>query len=400
MLNFVGAARKADEEAGRTDGSGERRTPLYGEHEALGARMVDFHGWRMPLDYGSIVAEHRAVRSAAGLFDVSHMGEIEVRGSGAGAFLDHLLTNRIGNLAPGRARYSPMTAPDGGTIDDLMVYRLDEGRYLLVVNAARREADWAWVKAQAGGWTAVEVEDVGDETAEMALQGPRAAAVLDRLSAGAASALGRFRCRTAEVAGRTVLLARTGYTGEDGFEIYCRPDDAVALWRAALAEGRVEGVVPAGLGARDSLRLEAALPLYGQELGPDVSPLAAGLGRFVDLDKDFVGRDALRRERDAGLPRRVVGLRLVERAVPRTGYRVLDPAGHEVGRVTSGGISPTLGAAVALALVAAEVSEVGARLAVEVRGRPVGAEVVPTPFYRREAERSDASHGSAVHEGA
>lgn len=363
------------------------RTPLAAEHESLGGRMTDFHGWWMPIDYGSIVDEHRAVRTAAGLFDVSHMGEVRVEGAGAGAFLDHLLTNRMDNLAVGRARYSPMTDESGGTIDDLMVYRLADEDYLVVVNAANAKADFAWIQARAEGRPDVRVRDQSAAIAEVALQGPRAAAVIDRLSepAGQASALGRFRCARATVAGTATLLARTGYTGEDGFELYTAAADAVALWRAILAAGRADGVVPTALGARDTLRLEAALPLYGQELTRDISPLAAGLGRFVRLDKPFVGRDALVREMEAGIPRRIAGLRLLERGVPRTGYPVLDGEGRRVGEVTSGLLSPTLGIPVALALVPAALAEPGSRLSVEIRGRALAAAVVPTPFYQREA---------------
>jgi aminomethyltransferase len=352
--------------------------------------MTDFHGWRMPLDYGSIVEEHRAVRTAAGLFDVSHMGEVRVLGSGAGAFLDGLLTNRFDNLSVGRARYSPMTADDGGTIDDVMVYRLADEDYLVVVNASNREKDVAWIEAQAAKAPYVTVKDISDEVAEVALQGPKACAVLDRVAAGAASGLGRFRCQKTTLAGREVLLARTGYTGEDGFEVYSTGEDAVAVWRAILEAGADEGVVPAALGARDTLRLEAALPLYGQELGPKISPLAAGLGRFVRLDKPFVGRDALLQEQEAGIPRRVVGLRLLERAVPRTGYRVLAPDGEALGEVTSGVLSPTLGVPIALALVPSAYAGPGSRVAVEVRGRAVPAEVVSTPFYQREAVQHGA----------
>jgi aminomethyltransferase len=370
-----------------TDEGGLRRTPLAAEHESLGGRMTDFHGWWMPIDYGSIVDEHRAVRTAAGLFDVSHMGEVRVEGPGAGAFLNGLLTNRMDNLAVGRARYSPMTDESGGTIDDLMVYRLADEDYLVVVNASNAEGDYAWIAAQAEGRAGVGVRDQSAEIAEVALQGPRAAAVLDRMTepAGQASALGRFRCARAVVAGKQALLARTGYTGEDGFEVYTSASDAVPVWQAILREGGADGVVPAALGARDTLRLEAALPLYGQELTREVSPLAAGLERFVRLDKAFVGRDALQREMDAGVPRRVAGLRLLERGVPRTGYPVLDAEGRRVGEVTSGVLSPTLGDPVALALVPAALAEPGSRLAVEIRGRAVAAEVVSTPFYHREA---------------
>ncbi len=377
-----------------SDLGGMRRTPLAAEHERLGGRMTDFHGWWMPIDYGSIVDEHKAVRTRAGLFDVSHMGEVRVEGPGAAAFLDGLLTNRMDNLGVGRARYSPMTDEAGGTIDDLMVYRLADEDYLVVVNAANAAEDYAWIARQAAGRDGVRVRDQSDEVAEVALQGPAAARVLERLvePAGAAAGLGRFRCQRARVAGLEALLARTGYTGEDGFEVYVRAGDAVQVWRAILEAGREDGVIAAGLGSRDTLRLEAALPLYGQELSRKISPLAAGLGRFVRLERPFVGRDALRREQDAGVPRRVVGLRLKERGVPRTGYAVLDREGRRVGEVTSGVLSPTLGEPVALALVPAALAEPGSEVAVEIRGRALAAEVVPTPFYVREVGESDGAH--------
>jgi aminomethyltransferase len=347
--------------------------------------MVDFHGWEMPLDYGSILEEHRAVRTAAGLFDVSHLGEVAVEGPGAQALLDRLLTQRM-DLEPGRARYALMLDPQGGVVDDLVAYRLGAEAYLLVVNASRREADLAWMGQVAAGTPGVRVEDRSDGLALLALQGPRAEAILDPLCEGSARPLRRFRFREAQVAGVACRISRTGYTGEDGFELGCAAGDAPALWAALLEAGAPEGLRPAGLGARDLLRLEAALPLYGQELGPDLSPLTAGLERFVDLTKpEFIGRSALLAERAAGVPRRLVGLVLEERrGVPRPGHPVRTPEGAPAGRVTSGGISPSLGGTpIALAVVDRALAEPDTPLTVEIRGRNAAARVVRLPFYTK-----------------
>ena len=360
--------------------AGLRRTPLYEEHRALGARMVPFAGWEMPLQYAGIVEEHRAVRQAAGLFDVSHMGEIEVAGPGARAALQRLVTNDVERLVPGRALYTVMCTPEGGIVDDLLVYQLGEQRYMLVVNAANTERDLAWVREHAGG-PGVTVTDRTQETALLALQGPRAQAILSRVTDDIdLDALRPFHF----VGGWEGMISRTGYTGEDGFELFLSWDAAVTVWRGILAAGEPEGLVPAGLGARDTLRLEACLPLYGQELDLDTTPLEAGLEFVVKWDKGpFLGRDALLRQRQQGLRKRLVGLRLVEPGVARTGYRVLDERGEPVGRVTSGTVAPTLGASVALAYVPPALARVGQRLAVEIRGRAVAAQVVETPFYRR-----------------
>jgi aminomethyltransferase len=349
--------------------------------------MVDFHGWRMPVQYRSIVEEHRAVREAVGLFDVSHMGEVAVRGAGARAYLNHLVTQNVATLLPGRARYALMCAPDGGVVDDLVICCLKDDDFLVVVNASRREADLAWMTAEAKTWPGVRVADVSDDWALLAVQGPRAAAVMDRLTGGEASPLRRFRFRSTTVGEVPALLSRTGYTGEDGFEVFCPADRADGVWQAVLEAGGPEGIRPAGLGARDSLRLEAALPLYGQDIGPHLSPLAAGLDRFVDWEKGpFVGRDALWAERAAGVPRRLAGLVAQDRGgVPRSGHEVVDPAGRPVGEVTSGAYSPTLGRGIALAAVPADLAAVGQELGIVIRDRAVPSRVVALPFYSRGA---------------
>ncbi|MCL6611243.1 MAG: glycine cleavage system aminomethyltransferase GcvT [Peptococcaceae bacterium] len=361
-----------------------KKTPLHDLHAALGAQMFPFGGWTMPLRYGDILEEHRAVRERAGLFDVSHMGEIVVRGPRAGSLVQELVTNDISGMEDGQAVYSPMCAGDGGVLDDLLVYRLEAGHYMLVVNAANTGRDLAWVRSHAG--EGVEVEDVSGRTALLALQGPRAAEVLKPLAGFDPGSLGSYRFVRGPVAGVECLVSRTGYTGEDGFEIYLDAGDGAGVWQALMESGRNHGLVPAGLGARDTLRLEASLPLYGHELNEKTTPLEAGLGRFVKLDKGpFTGREALQRQQREGLSRRLVGLSMLDRGVPRAGYPVLvgdDPAGA----VTSGGYAPTLNACLAMAYVTSSVNP-GDRVAVLIRGKKCGAAVVPLPFYKKSARR-------------
>jgi aminomethyltransferase len=375
-----------------------RRTPLTAVHEELGATLTDFAGWLMPLRYGSESAEHAAVRGAAGLFDLSHMGEITVTGPGAADALDYALVGRLSALKPGRARYTMIVDEDGGVLDDLVVYRLDDDEFLVVANAANAETVGGLLAARAFGRDAT-VTDRGDDYALIALQGPRAAAILGPLTDARLEEIKYYAGYPATVAGAAVLLARTGYTGEDGFEVFARPADAAGIWAALSAAGAGHGLVPAGLAARDTLRLEAGMALYGNELGPDVTPFDAGLDRLVRLDKpgDFVGRAALAARAGAVPDRRLVGLAGQTRRVPRHGYAVLWD-GAPAGTVTSGAPSPTLGRPIAMAYVspavadeaAAEASEAGAdggagRLAVDIRGRAEPARLVPLPFYRRPA---------------
>lgn len=374
-------------------GVSARRTPLYERHRALGARMTVFADWEMPLQYTGILEEHRAVRQAAGLFDVSHMGELRLRGPAALQALDWLCTNDPRRLSTGRGMYTLFCDAEGGTVDDGVVYCLAAGSdYLLVVNAARVEADLSWMRAELearplppGGWN---LEDMSAATALLALQGPAAAAILGSLlgeDGGGVLALRPFHLQPeVVVAGCRCLVARTGYTGEDGFELACDPQDAVTLWDALLAAGAPRGCRPAGLGARDTLRLEAALPLYGHELSASVSPLEAGLGRFVRLDgREFCGAAALRRQQARGPQRALVGLLPDPPAIARAGAAVRRAGGEVVGQVSSGSFGPTLGRAVALALCASDALAAGAPLEVEVRGRWVPAARTPLPFYRR-----------------
>jgi aminomethyltransferase len=370
-----------------------RRTPLTAVHEQLGASLTDFAGWLMPLRYGSETAEHNAVRTAAGLFDLSHMGEFSVTGSGAAAALDYALTGEPSALKPGRARYTMICAENGGVIDDLIVYRLADAEFLIVADAANTGPVGAALTGRAAGFDAA-VADRTDDYALIAVQGPRSAAILAPRTSINLAEVKYYASYPAQVAGRGVLLARTGYTGEDGFEIFAAPQDAEYLWAELTKAGAGDGLIPAGLAARDTLRLEAGMPLYGNELGPDMTPFDAGLGRVVKLEKPggFVGRDALARRAQEAPARQLVGLTLQSRRVPRHGYAVLS-GGHPAGVVTSGAPSPTLGVPIAMAYVDPGVAAVPADpgragpadLAVDVRGRAEPATLVELPFYRRQS---------------
>ncbi|HSP99245.1 MAG TPA: glycine cleavage system aminomethyltransferase GcvT [Candidatus Dormibacteraeota bacterium] len=358
------------------------RTPLYDAHRALGARMVDFAGWDMPVQYRGIIDEHTAVRTRAGLFDVSHMGEIELRGPGALDACQRATANDVRRLRDGTAQYSLLLDPGGGIVDDIIVHRLAAERVMICVNASNRAADLAYLREHARG---AEVVDVSDATALLALQGPHATAILARCTDLALAQIPRFAFAHTQVAGRRVLVARTGYTGEDGWELYAASGDARVLWDALLEAGAPDGISPAGLGARDTLRLEAALPLYGHELGLDTSPYEARLGWVVQPAKgDFVGRDALLAAKARGPRRCLVGIELIDAGVPRADYRVLRDD-RPVGVLTSGTKSPTLGKGIALGYVEPAASAVSTALAVEIRGRAAAARVVPLPFYRRGA---------------
>lgn len=351
--------------------------------------MVDFAGWRMPLRYTSETAEHHAVRRAAGIFDVSHMGEISVSGPASPAALDRALVGDLSGLAVGRARYTMICADDGGVLDDLVVYRLEAQRYLVLANASNTPAVASALDERAGGLDA-QVSDVSDDYVLLAVQGPRAVDVLAGLSSVPPGALRYYSVTEAAVAGCDVLLARTGYTGEDGFELLAAPALAERLWQALLAEGAPLGLVPTGLACRDTLRLEAGMPLHGNELHLGVTPYEAGLGRVVKADKPggFVGRDALAGRARAGPRLTLVGLAsLGGGRVGRHGQAVLGPDGARIGSVTSGAPSPTLGRPIAMAYVAPGSAEPGANVAVDVRGRPEPFEVVTLPFYRRPRAR-------------
>ena len=360
-------------------------TPLRNVHERLGATMTDFAGWLMPLRYGSETAEHKAVRSSAALFDLSHMGEIAITGPGAGEALDYALVGWLSRVNPGRARYTMLCAPDGGILDDLVVYRQSEDKYLVVANAANTAVVLPELVKRVG--SGATVTDETGSTALIAIQGPNGSSILSRLASIDLSGIKYYAGAYGRVAGRDAWIARTGYTGEDGFEIFCAPDDAEHVW-TALAESGTEsgGLPPAGLAARDTLRLEAGMPLYGNELGPDMTPYEAGLGRVVKLDKagDFVGRAALESRASSGPQRSLIGLIGGSRRVPRHGYSVLSADGTAIGSVTSGAPSPTLGKPIAMAYVTGDVSAPGSgTLGIDVRGKTEPATLTELPFYKR-----------------
>jgi aminomethyltransferase len=368
-------------------GTALRETALRSRHEELGARLIPFAGWLMPVQYSGVIDEHRTVRSAAGLFDLGHMGQVRVTGGDALPYLQLITTNDVSALEPGDAQYSLLPNEQGGVIDDIIIYRFpDESGYLVVVNAANHSKDVAWMHGQRSTRPELEVDvdDVSDSLGMIAIQGPEAPRIVGELTESDLSELAPFHWRRATVAGLPVLVARTGYTGEDGFEFYVPQEQTAALWDALLKSGAPRGLKPVGLGARDTLRLEARMPLYGNELGDDISPIEAGLSWAVKLDKGpFIGREAIAAVKESGPSRRTVGFRLLERAgSARHGYPVeLD--GRTVGVVTSGAHSPTLGAEIGLALVEADVAGVGKPLDIVIRGRPVRAEQVKLPFYRR-----------------
>ena len=361
-----------------------RRTPLHAEHEALGAMFTDFAGWRMPLRYDSELAEHHAVRTTAGLFDLTHMGEIVLEGPEAGAALDYALVGHSSAIGVGRARYTMITQADGGVLDDLIVYRLGELEYLVVANASNAELVFGELVERAKDFDTT-VVDRSTDYALLAVQGPASTAIVAGLTPTDLATVKYYASYPTEVAGTPVLLARTGYTGEDGFELFVAPADAPAVWAALLEAGKDHGLKPAGLGCRDTLRLEAGMPLYGNELDTAHTPYHANLGRVVKLDKpgDFVGRDALAKVAESGVDTTLVGLKAAGRRAPRHGYTVLDADGAAVGEITSGALSPTLGYSVAMAYVAKTSAEPGTKLAVDVRGRQEPVEVVALPFYKR-----------------
>ena len=361
----------------------ERKTPLYAEHVKLGGKLVPFAGWLLPVQYSGVIAEHNAVRTACGLFDVSHMGEIFCTGKDALANLNYLLTNDFSGMENGQARYSPMCNENGGVVDDLIVYKKTDESYLLVVNAANREKDYAWMLSHQSGEAAF--SDISDTVAQLALQGPKAEAILRKLAAADDIPAKYYSCSFGRtIAGVGCMISRTGYTGEDGFELYTAADDAVKLWRLLLEAGKGEGLLPCGLGARDTLRLEAGMPLYGHEMNETVSPREAGLGIFVKMQKtDFVGKAALEAR---GKPvRKRVGLRVTGRGIVREQQDVYQN-GKKIGETTSGTFCPYLGYAAAMAILPLEAAEAGTQVEVDVRGRRVRAEVVKLPFYKREKQ--------------
>ncbi|MBF5041204.1 glycine cleavage system aminomethyltransferase GcvT [Aggregicoccus sp. 17bor-14] len=357
-----------------------RRTPLNEAHRKLGARMVDFVGWDMPVQYTSVIAEHEAVRTGVGLFDVSHMGEIEFRGPGALESANALISNDLARCADGQAVYAGLLNEQGGFVDDVVAYRFSAERILVCVNASNVDKDFAWMKEHAKGVAPV---NRSDDFAQIAVQGPKAPALVQRLTKADLSKVGTYRFTEGEVAGVKCIISRTGYTGEDGFELYCPPQDAEKLWNALMAEGQQDGVKPAGLGCRDSLRTEMKYALYGNDIDDAHTALEAGLGWIVKLDKaQFVGKDALVAQKAAGVKRKLVGFELTGAGVPRHGYPVLKD-GQRVGEVTSGTMGPSVKKPIGMAYVPTELAAEGSTFDVDIRGRAVPATVVKTPFLKK-----------------
>lgn len=365
---------------------GLMKTPLYEEHVAAGGKIVDFGGWALPVQYSGILEEIDAVRKRAGLFDVSHMGEITVDGPDASAWIDGMVTNDVSKMADNQVIYTIMCYPDGGVVDDLLVYRYNAEKFLLVVNASNTDKDWKWLLShKADGVT---LKNVSAQTAQLALQGPRSQEILQKLTALNLDEIGFFRfADSLDVGGVKALVSRTGYTGEDGFEIYSAPADAAKVWQALMAAGKDLGLIPCGLGSRDTLRFEANLPLYGHEISQEITPLEAKLGFFVKLKKqaDFIGKGALIAQKEKGLSRRLVGLTMIDKGIPRAEYPVFNGEGKEVGFITTGSFSPTVNANIANALVDTDYLEEGTPLWVGVRQRRLEARVTKLPFYKREA---------------
>ncbi len=353
------------------------RTALYEEHVRLGAQMTNFGGWVMPLQYSTIREEHRAVREAVGLFDLSHMGELRIEDE---TLVQRVVSRDVTRLRPGRIQYAVLCNDAGGIIDDVLVYAMRDGGYLLVVNAGNQDGDFAWIRKHAQAADAA--RNIGREWALIGVQGPRAVDLVQRLTPSELASVKYYAFVEGTVADVSCVISRTGYTGEDGFELFCGNADAVRLWRALLEEGRSDGIRPAGLGARDTLRLEAGMRLYGNDMDADTSPLEAGLDWTLNLEKDFIGRDAIITSRQRGLSRQLVGFKMLDRSIPRHGYRIVSD-GRGVGTVTSGNVSFTLGYNIGMAYVPPAMSESGTRLGVDVRGTAAPAEVVPLPFYKR-----------------
>lgn len=344
--------------------------------------MIQFADWEMPVWYEGITSEHEAVRTRVGLFDVSHMGEFVVHGPDALANLRRLLTNDAASLEDGQAQYTLIPNESGGTVDDLLAYKLSDGVYLLVVNAANIDKDAEWLRGHLDGRAVL--DDESDEKALIAVQGRLAPTVLSELTRLPLWTMEYYHFARGEVAGVQALVSRTGYTGEDGFEVMVQSDDAEAVWGGLLDKGKPHGIVPTGLGARDSLRIEASMPLYGHELDDDTSPLEAGLGWFVKLDKpEMIGAERFRREKDQGLPRKLICFEITGRGIPRQGYAIAS-GGEEVGTVTSGLMSPTLDRAIGMGYVPPALAKAGTEIEVDIRGRFVGARIVKRPFYKRD----------------
>ncbi|AOM82653.1 glycine cleavage system aminomethyltransferase GcvT [Salisediminibacterium beveridgei] len=361
-----------------------KQTPLFPVYEASGAKTVNFGGWQLPVQFSGIKHEHETVRTKAGIFDVSHMGEIEVKGKGTLSFLQYMMSNDVSKVKEGRCQYTALCQEDGGTIDDLVWYKRSDESALLVVNASNETKDFDWLLKHSHGFD-VQVENRSSDYAQLAVQGPLAESVVQRLTDESLVDIRFFSFREGvTISGHPVLISRTGYTGEDGFEIYCDPESAAELWEAILQEGKQEGLLPCGLGARDTLRFEANLALYGQELSEEITPVEAGIGFAVkpDIESDFIGKDVLKIQKEEGSDLVSVGIEMLEKGIPRTGYEVLNHS-QVIGHITSGTQSPTLGKNMGLALVSKNFSKPGTEIDVQVRKKQLKAMVIETPFYKR-----------------
>lgn len=360
-----------------------KRTAVFNGYKTYGGKIIDFAGWEMPVQFEGIIPEHEAVRKAAGLFDVSHMGEVEIKGSQALEYVNNLITNDVSLIENGQIAYSMMCYPDGGIVDDLLAYRYSADKFLLVINASNIDKDVEWMLLNKGEFD-VEIQNISDNVSELAIQGPRAQEILQRLTDANLSDIKFFYFKDGVmIDGQRCLVSRTGYTGEDGFEIYTSNEAVEKLWHRMLEAGKEFGIKPAGLGARDTLRFEASLPLYGNELSKDINPLEAGFGMFVKLNKEsFIGREALLKQKEEGLKRKLVGFEMKERGVPRHGYDV-EADGERIGFVTTGYFAPFLQKNIGLALIDIKYSEIGSPIDIVIRNKKVKAEVISKAFYKK-----------------
>lgn len=360
-----------------------KKTALYNAHKKYGGKLIEFAGWELPVQYEGIIEEHNAVRNAAGLFDVSHMGEVEIKGPDVLSYIQNLITNDADVLVNKQVQYTLMCYPDGGVVDDLLVYRISSDDFLLVINAANVESDYAWMLKNKGHYD-VSINNISNSISEVALQGPNAEKILQKLTSFYLSSIGFFRFENdIEISKIKCMVSRTGYTGEDGFEIYTSNESIETIWNNIMDAGHDYGIKPSGLGCRDTLRFEATLPLYGNEISKDITPLEAGLSFFVKLDKkDFIGKDALVNQKREGLKRKLAGLEMKDRGIPRHGYEVR-AEGKKIGYVTTGYHSPTLNKNIGLALINSSYSKLGTEIEVVIRNRPLKAEVISKKFYSK-----------------
>lgn len=360
-----------------------KKTPLYETHLELGAKMIDFGGWMMPVQYSGIINEHNAVRESAGIFDVSHMGEIFISGPDAARYANFLVTNDLADLKQNSVMYSPMCYTDGGCVDDVIVYCLTSDNFLFAVNASNIEKDFEWILSNSSSFN-VKVENLSESYGQLAVQGPKAQEILSEMTDSNLNDLGFFEFFVSiEIGGVRATVSRTGYTGEDGFEIYTKTNEIDTLFKKILKTGK-DRILPCGLGARDTLRFESCLPLYGHELSPLITPLQAGLGSFVKLDKtDFLGKEALASEKEKGVSRKIVGFEMVERGIARNGYLVFNSSGEEIGSVTSGSFCPTLSKTMGLALINSQYTQTGVEILIGIRDKKTSAITVKKPFYKK-----------------